>query len=185
MKKNTKKAPINKNVTRNIAAQKAIVISVRGTITDNQGSSIPNVSVVEKGTDNGVASDNEGNYSIVVSDPNSVLVFSSVGYSQQEISVGNRTTINVIMEDDIQALGDIIVMGYASQSKSDLTGAVSTVNSEDINDLPATSVAEALQGRVAGVQVVKDSGEPGSASDIVIRGGGSVNGMAPLFIVDG
>src|SRR3546814_3849951 len=83
LKKNTKRAPINKNVTRNIAAQKAIVISVRGTITDNQGSSIPNVSVVEKGTDNGVASDNEGNYSIVVSDPNSVLVFSSVGYSQQ------------------------------------------------------------------------------------------------------
>lgn len=174
-----------KTETKEEAPQQATQLAISGTVFDEQGIAIPNVSVLEAGTSNGVGTDNEGRYTITVSGSNAVLVFSSVGYTKQEIAVGNQRTLNVTLLDDVQALSEIIVLGYASQRKSDLTGAVSTVKGEDINALPATSVAESLQGRVAGVQVVTGSGEPGAGSDIVIRGGGSVNGMPPLFIVDG
>ncbi|WOK08436.1 TonB-dependent receptor [Imperialibacter roseus] len=160
-------------------------VSVSGKVSDEQGVGIPGVSVIEKGTSNGVATDVEGGYSIDVDSPNSTLVFSSIGYITQEIRVGAVSSLNVSMVEDIQSLNEIVVLGYASQSKEDLTGAVSSLKSEDIKNLPVTSAAELLQGRVAGVQVVKSSGAPGATSDIVVRGGGSVNGMSPLFIVDG
>lgn len=159
--------------------------SVSGTIVDNQGTPIPGASVLEKGTTNGVAADFDGNYSITVSGPNAVLVFRSIGFATQEATVGSKTSIDITLLEDAQSLDEVVIMGYASQSKSDLTGSVATVGGDDIRELPATSVAQTLQGRVAGVQVVTDSGEPGIGSDIVIRGGGSVNGMPPLFIVDG
>ncbi|WP_257657782.1 TonB-dependent receptor [Parapedobacter lycopersici] len=167
------------------APNQAVQVAVSGTVKDEGGNPIPNVSVMEAGTGNGVGTNNEGSYTITVSGNEAVLVFTSVGYTKQEIIVGNQRSLHVTLLDDVQALSEIIVLGYASQQKSDLTGAVSTVNAEDINNLPATSVAETLQGRVSGVQVVTGSGEPGATSDIVIRGGGSVNGMPPLFIVDG
>jgi len=161
-------------------------IEIKGRVTDDRGVAVPGVSVLEKGTSNGVATNNEGNYSITVMNANSTLIFSSIGYTPKEVPVGNTRVINVtLMSGRDQGLEEVVILGYASQKKSDLTGSVSTVNANDIHDLPATSVAETLQGRVAGVQVVTGSGEPGAGSDIVIRGGGSVNGMPPLFIVDG
>lgn len=159
--------------------------SITGTITDAQGEPIPGVSVIEKGTSNGVAADFDGNYSIEVSNPDAILIFRSIGFAVQEIPIAGQSIIDVTMLEDAQSLDEVIILGYASQGKSDLTGAVSTLQSDDINNLPATSVAETLQGRVSGVQVITASGEPGATSDIVIRGGGSVNGMPPLFIVDG
>ena len=158
---------------------------VTGTIIDSDGTPIPGVTILVKGTTNGVAADFDGNYSITVPGPESVLVFSSIGLATQEITVGSRNVIDLTMLEDAQALSEVVVLGYASQGKSDLTGAVSKLDADDIKNTPATSVAATLQGKVTGVQVVNSSGQPGATSDIVIRGGGSVNGMAPLFIVDG
>lgn len=179
VKKNDASPPVDKR------SQPIVQVSVTGVVTDEFGAPVPNVSIMENGTNNGATTDENGRYTITVSRPDAVLSFSNVGYARQEIAVGDSRNINVTLIDDVQALSEVIVMGYASQRKSDLTGSVSTVKGEDINTLPAASVAESLQGRVAGVQVVTGSGEPGAASDIVIRGGGSVNGMPPLFIVDG
>lgn len=168
-----------------LGSSPTLQLSVTGIITDNAGTPIPGVSVMVKGTSTGVAADFDGNYSIKVPDPESVLVFSSIGFISQEIQVGDNNNINITLLEDTQTLDEVVILGYASQGKSDLTGAVSKLDADDIKNLPATSVAETLQGKVSGVQVVTSSGQPGATSDIVIRGGGSVNGMPPLFIVDG
>ncbi|WP_157730645.1 SusC/RagA family TonB-linked outer membrane protein [Arenibacter algicola] len=162
-----------------------VQFQVSGIVTDNAGTPIPGVSVLIKGTSTGVAADFDGNYSIMVEDPESILVFSSIGFISQEIQVSGDNNINITLIEDTQTLDEVVILGYASQGKSDLTGAVSKLDSEDIENIPATSVAETLQGKVTGVQVVTASGQPGATSDIVIRGGGSVNGMPPLFVVDG
>jgi len=176
-----------KRVEEVISTQRIIEaeeIQITGTVSDKSGLPLPGVTVTVLGTSIGTVTDIDGRYTIDVSD-GAVLVFSFIGMKPRQIEIGSRTVIDTVMEEDMFSLGEVVVMGYASQGKSDLTGAVSKLTASDINNLPATSVAETLQGRVAGVQVVTASGEPGATSDIVIRGGGSVNGMPPLFIVDG
>ncbi|WP_335964814.1 TonB-dependent receptor [Galbibacter sp. PAP.153] len=160
--------------------------SVKGTVVDEQGQPLPGASIIEKGTSNGVVTDFDGNYSITVSGPASILVFSYVGFETREMTVGTQTTMEVSLLASSQGLEEVVVVGYGSVSKSDLTGAVSTVDSETINAFPTTDVQQALKGRSAGVRVVQNSGQPGSGVQVQVRGGNSYLGNNnPLYVVDG
>lgn len=160
---------------------------VTGTVTSvEDGMGVPGATVLVKGTTIGTATDIDGKYSINVPAGSNVLVFTFVGLTSQEVNIGNRTTINVALESDITALSEVIVTGYGTQPKREVTGAVSSVKGDAIQNLPLQSFDRALQGRAAGVQVRSSNGLPGGAVNIRIRGVGSVNaGNEPLFIVDG
>ena len=160
---------------------------VTGTVTSSEdGMGVPGATVLVKGTTIGTATDIDGKYSINVPAGSNVLVFTFVGLTSQELNIGNRSTINVALESDITALSEVIVIGYGTQPKREVTGAVSSVKGDAIQNLPLQSFDRALQGRAAGVQVRSSNGLPGGAVNIRIRGVGSVNaGNEPLFIVDG
>lgn len=158
--------------------------TVTGKVTssdDNTG--MPGVNVVEKGTSNGAVTDTEGNYSISVGD-NATLIFTFVGYQPTETLVGARSTIDIFLEADVTQLSEIVVIGYSSQSKRDLTGAVSTVSSDVIDKTPVQDIGSALKGRVAGVSV-DEQGGPGNAGVVRIRGFGTLGNNDPLYVIDG
>lgn len=157
---------------------------VSGVVTSvNDGMPVPGVNVIEKGTSNGVVTDFNGEYSIQVG-PESVLVFSYVGYVSQEREVNNQNTINVTMAEDLQSLEDVVVVGYGTQKKSDLTGSVSVVDTEEAKKVITPDVAKLLQGQAPGV-TVQSSGEPGGFVNIKIRGITSFTNNNPLFVIDG
>lgn len=158
---------------------------VTGKVSDETGAALPGVSILVKGTQTGTTTQADGTFKIDVGNEPASLIFSFVGYVPQEIEVGGRTAIDVALKVDTKALEEVVVTGYGTQKRSDLTGSVSTVKANDIKNLPVRSVNEALQGRAAGVQVTRNDGSPGANSDIIIRGAGSIGGMAPLYIVDG
>lgn len=160
---------------------------ITGTVTSTEdGMGVPGATVLVKGTTIGTATDIDGKYSITVPAGSNVLVFSFVGLLSREVTIGNRTTVDVALESDVTALGEVIVTGYGTQPKREVTGAVSSVKGEAIQNLPLQSFDRALQGRAAGVQVRSSNGLPGGAVNIRIRGVGSINaGNEPLFIVDG
>tara|TARA_R110002072_G_scaffold16720_1_gene64928 strand:- start:402 stop:3419 length:3018 start_codon:yes stop_codon:yes gene_type:complete len=159
--------------------------NVTGTIVDELGQPIPGANIVVKGTTNGVVTDFDGNYSIEAS-PTDVLVISYVGYSTQNITVGSRTKIDVNMELDQQLLDEVVVIGYGTAKKKDVTGAVARVTSESFENQPLTRVDEALQGRAAGVTVAKANGAPGAGIKVRIRGVNSITGNNdPLVVIDG
>ncbi|WP_303571899.1 TonB-dependent receptor [Cellulophaga sp. 3_MG-2023] len=158
--------------------------TVKGSVTGD-GEPLLGVSVVVKGTTNGVVTDFDGNYEIKA-EPNSVLIFSYIGYLAQELKVGSKTTINVAMKEDIEALKEVVVIGYGVQKKREVTGAVAQVQAEDIEKISTSDVGSALQGQIAGVNVTSSSGQPGSDAVILIRGINSVFGSnSPLYVVDG
>lgn len=159
--------------------------TVTGLILDGQGVPLPGASIVEKGTTNGVAADFDGNFSITVSGPNSVLVFSSIGFAKQEITVGSQTNITVTMKEDAQSLDEVVIVGYGTQKKSNVTGAISTLGGEDLENRMTEGVAQSMQGKLAGVQVVTTSGAPNSSPSFRIRGYSSTGSSNPLYIVDG
>lgn len=160
-------------------------ITVTGAVTSaDDGLPLPGVNVIVKGTTNGTNTDFDGKYTIKVQ-PGAVLEFSSVGFKTQNITVGSQTSIKVGMETDVEALGEIVVIGYGTQRKVDLTGAISTVTAEDIEKTPNSNVMQSLQGKVAGVQIVS-SGSPGDSPTVRIRGVNSFSaGGTPLYVVDG
>jgi len=160
---------------------------ITGTVTSAEdGMGVPGATVLVKGTTIGTATDIDGKYSINVPAGSNVLVFTFVGLTSQEVNIGNRSTINVALESDITALSEVIVTGYGTQPKREVTGAVSSVKGDAIQNLPLQSFDRALQGRASGVQVRSSNGLPGGAVNIRIRGVGSINaGNEPLFIVDG
>ncbi|MFZ4425854.1 MAG: SusC/RagA family TonB-linked outer membrane protein [Saprospiraceae bacterium] len=160
---------------------------ITGTVTSTQdGLSVPGATVLVKGTTVGTATDIDGKYSISVPAGSNVLVFSFVGLRPQEVTIGNSNTVDVALEPDATVLGEVIVTGYGTQPKREVTGAVSSVKGEEIQNLPLQSFDRALQGRAAGVQIRSSNGLPGGAVNIRIRGVGSINaGNEPLFIVDG
>ncbi|UOB17810.1 SusC/RagA family TonB-linked outer membrane protein [Abyssalbus ytuae] len=161
-------------------------VTVTGVITDENGIPLMGVSVLEKGTMNGVATDFEGNYSITNLDSDAILVFSYVGFKNQEISVNGQTVINIIMQEDVQALDEVVVVGYGSQRKSDLTGSVSTIGTESLQEMPVTNPEQALAGKAAGVNISTNSGRPGGRTNVRIRGNNSINASnSPLYVVDG
>ncbi|MCM5662404.1 SusC/RagA family TonB-linked outer membrane protein [Galbibacter mesophilus] len=161
--------------------------SVSGVVTTVDGTPLPGVAVTLKGTSTGVVTDFDGNYEINVSGTNAVLVFSYIGFATKEVSVNNQTTINVTLQEDVSQLDEVVVVGYGTQKKSDITGAVSSVKSEDLVAYPVQNAEQALQGRVAGVNIqTNNGGEPGAPLKIRIRGGTSINaGSDPLIVVDG
>jgi TonB-linked SusC/RagA family outer membrane protein len=159
---------------------------VSGTVQDPGGVTLPGVNVLLKGTTFGTSTDANGQYSLELPDGEGTLVFSFIGYASTEVAVNNRTVIDVILEYDIQTLGEVVVIGYGTLEKKDLTGAVSSVNSERLNDIPATNIAGALQGSVSGVSISTPFGAPGAQSSILIRGLNSINASNdPLIVVDG
>ncbi|HSF54920.1 MAG TPA: SusC/RagA family TonB-linked outer membrane protein, partial [Algoriphagus sp.] len=159
-------------------------LQVQGTILDSTGEPLPGVNVVIKGTSTGTVTDLDGKYTLNVPS-DAVLVFSFVGFTSQEIPVNNQTEINLTLADDTSDLDEFIVVGYGLQRKSDLTGSISSIKSEEINRLPVADVTQSLQGRVSGVQVTSNSGAPGEGTTIRIRGVGTLNNSNPLFVVDG
>lgn len=161
-------------------------VTVKGTVKDKTGETVIGASVVEKGnTSNGTITDIDGNYTLSVPS-NATIVFSYVGMTTQEVSVKGKTTIDIVMEDDAQALEEVVVIGYGSVKKKDLTGSVSTVNSDVLAAVPVANATEALTGKMAGVQITTTEGSPDAEMTIRVRGGGSITqSNEPLYIVDG
>lgn len=160
--------------------------SVSGTVKDVGGDPMIGVSVVLKGTVVGTITNFDGKYTIEATSNRDVLEFSYIGYESKSESVDNKTVIDVVMLEDTKMLDELVVVGYGTQKKSDLTGSVVSVKADDMNAIPTSSVAEMLRGQAAGVVVTQNSARPGGGSDIVIRGKKSLTGgNAPLFIVDG
>ncbi len=143
------------------------------------------VSVKIKEGTGGAVTDYDGNYTLTVPNTNTVLVFEYTGFVAQEIIVGNQSTINVVLSENLSTLEEVVVTGYGAQKRSSISGAVSSVSAEDISERPILRVEQALQGRTAGVQVAAVSGSPGSALTVRVRGVGTINNSDPLYIVDG
>jgi TonB-linked SusC/RagA family outer membrane protein len=160
-------------------------IRVGGTVTDMNGVPMPTVTVQEEGTNNGVLTDFDGNFTIEVNSPQSVLVFSYVGMKIVRQTVDGKTIMNVQMGEDAASLEEVVVVGYGTQLRREVTGSVSQVGGEDIENMPIRSAAEALQGQSAGVMVTSTGGSPGSPPVVRIRGVGTVNNNDPLYVIDG
>lgn len=162
-------------------------INVTGTVTDaDDGLALPGVTVVIKGTKKGTETDFDGKFSIKSDGPNDILVFSSLGYKSKEIKLTGQKTLNVTLTRDLEQLDEIVVIGYGSTRKSDLTGSVVTIGGDDLKKQSVANVAEALTGRLPGVQVSSTEGSPDAEINIRIRGGGSLTqDSSPLVIVDG
>ncbi len=159
-------------------------MTVSGSISDVDGP-LPGASVVVKGTTVGSVSDFDGNYTIEVPSGATTLVFSYVGYSKQEIDINNRTTINVTLTEDAQALSEVVVVGYGTQRKADLTGAVGSIASSEIVSKPITSPDQVLAGTISGVNISNRSGDPGAPINVRIRGIGTPGVNDPLWVIDG
>lgn len=156
---------------------------ITGTVSDGSGGGIPGVSVTVKGTTKGTITDGDGKYTIDAGG-SAKLVFSSIGYLSQEVSVGSQSVVNVTLQDDSQSLDEVIVTGYSITNKKESTVAASVVKAKDLSQIPSGNVEQQLQGRVAGLTVVT-SGQPGSTSIIRVRGFGAFEGNQPLYVVDG
>ncbi|MBC7570365.1 MAG: TonB-dependent receptor [Spirosoma sp.] len=156
---------------------------VTGKITGTDGP-VPGANVVLKGTQTGTSTDANGDFAINVTGTNPVLVVSAIGNKTQEITVGNRSAVNLTLEDDATALSEVIVTGYTTENKRDNSGAVSTVKAKDLTVIPSGNVEQQLQGRVAGLTVISN-GQPGTASQVRVRGFGGFGGNEPLYVVDG
>lgn len=160
--------------------------TVTGTVTDEQNIPLPGATVLEKGTTNGTTTDFDGNYTISVANGNAILEYSYIGYSTTEVSVNGQNNITVQLAEDATQLEDVVVVGYGIQKKSDITGAIASIKSEDFNQGVVSNPGQLLQGKLAGVNVSNVSGEPGANQNIIIRGVGSLrSGTTPLFVVDG
>ncbi len=170
--------------TYSVVAQNQVV---SGKITDTDGEPLPGVNIIVQGTTFGTVSDVDGNYSLQVSNPqNAALVFRFIGYSEQIIPVNGRSVINVKMEVTSIGLDEVVAIGYGTVSKRDLTGSVSSVSGDMLRDIPVTSTAQAITGRLAGVQITTTEGSPDAEIKIRVRGGGSITqDNSPLYIVDG
>jgi TonB-dependent SusC/RagA subfamily outer membrane receptor len=164
-------------------------ITVSGTVTSQaDGRGIPGVTILVKGTSLGTATDVEGNYSIDVPNEDDILVFSSIGYAPQEVPVNGRSEINIAMAEDVQSLEEVVVVGFGTQKKVNVTGSVSTIDTEEIEKLNVTQTSQLLTGQVSGLTVLQNSGQPGKDKvDIRIRGLGTFSGAgnSPLVLVDG
>ena len=160
-------------------------IPVRGTVTDGNGESLPGVSIAVSGTRQGTVTDLNGNYTIEVSDPETVLQFSYLGYATQSIKVGSRHEINVSMQEDLTMLDEVVVVGYGVQRKSDVTGAITRVGAKEIEARPVVNAMQALQGKAAGVDITSNE-RPGELGTVLIRGNRSISASNdPLYVVDG
>lgn len=162
----------------------AQTIQVKGTVTDKSGMTIIGANVLEKGTTNGIITDFNGDFTLTVS-ANATLEISYVGYLKKEIPVNGQSHINIILEEDNEMLEEVVVIGYGTMKKSDMTGAVSSVDTDELAKRTTTSPAEALQGKIAGVNIMKTGGNAGAGVSVKIRGVKSFGDNEPLYIIDG
>lgn len=159
---------------------------ITGTVTDADGLTLPGVSIVVKGTTQGTITDLDGKYNITVPETGAVLIFSSIGFTSQEITVGEQTEISLVLQEDVMELDEIVVTGYGVSKKSDLTGAMASLNADDFNNIAGASPEQMMQGRVAGVVITSANGEPGAGANITVRGASSFrSGTQPLYVIDG
>jgi TonB-dependent starch-binding outer membrane protein SusC len=158
--------------------------TVTGTVTDDFNEGLPGAAVLVKGTNTGTVTDIDGSYSISVPNDQSVLVFSYLGFSSREEVVGNRSTINITLDQAVSGLDEVVVTGYGSQSRREITGAVASIDSEKLLAIPATTFAQQLQGRAAGVNIINDA-TPGGGATVRIRGFGTIGNNNPLYVIDG
>ncbi|MDB5115592.1 MAG: TonB-dependent receptor plug, partial [Mucilaginibacter sp.] len=166
---------------------KTTIQTVTGIVKDTKGETLIGVSVLLKGTKIGTATDGNGRFTLRVPDNTAVLVVSYIGYTTKEVPVGNQTTVNVVLTENQSNLNEVVVTGYGqSVKKSDLVGSIGTVSAKQIKERQPTSLADALEGQIAGVQAVTDGGDPLSQGTIQIRGMSSLNsGNGPLYVIDG
>jgi TonB-linked SusC/RagA family outer membrane protein len=160
---------------------------ISGTVTSLSGNNaLPGVSILVKGTSTGTVTDIDGNYSINVPDGNNILIFSFIGFTTQEVSINERSTIDVALGEDIQSLEEIVVVGYGEQKKATATGSVSVVDGESLQKSPATNVTNTLSGRLPGLVAVTRTGEPGNDNSMLrIRGSNTLGDNSPLIVIDG
>jgi len=169
-----------------LAAAKSLAVTVSGTVLDEASAPIPGVNVLVKGTTNGTTTDTNGKYSLEVEGESSILVFSFIGYTTQEVQVGSLSTIDVKLVQDVQSLQEVVVVGYGEQKKVTVTGAVVAVSGVDLVKSPAIDLSNSFAGRLAGVVAVQTSGEPGNdQSTIRIRGVNTIGNQDPLIVIDG
>ena len=160
--------------------------TVRGKVTEDGKKPVANASVIVKGSTLGTKTDDNGNYTIAVPANAKVLSFSALNFETQEASIGSKTEINVVLSATVSDLQEVIVTGYGTTKKATNTGSISIVKAADIENLPFSSVDKALQGKVAGLQSVASSGQPGASQAILIRGASSINASSqPLWVIDG
>ncbi|WP_298474567.1 TonB-dependent receptor [uncultured Maribacter sp.] len=157
---------------------------VSGTVSDADGP-LPGVNIVVKGTTNGVTTDFDGNYAIADVAQDGILVFSYIGYATQEIALNGKSSLNVTMQADAQALSEVVIIGYGTSNKRELTGSVSTIKKDAIVNVVASNPTTALQGKLSGIQVESFGGQPGGRANVFIRGVNSLSNASPLFVVDG
>ncbi|UOR07112.1 TonB-dependent receptor [Hymenobacter aerilatus] len=173
--------------SRVAATFRRVDVTVQGVVTDDKGNPLPGATVVLKGaTGVGASSDSEGRFSLTVPTGNETLVISSIGYVAQEVAIGGRTSLTIKLVTDNKALDEVVVVGYGTQKRSDITGAVGSVKGSELVERPVVNVAQGLQGKVAGVDVSLNSGQPGGSPTIRVRGYSSITaGNTPLYVVDG
>ncbi len=160
--------------------------AVSGKVTDNNGAPLPGVTVVVKGTSNGVITDTDGNFSLSDVSPDNILIFSFIGMQSQEVTIGNQSVINVAMEVDVIGIEEVVTIGYGVQKKTTVTGAISTVKGEELAKVPVPNISQALAGKLAGVSMRPNGGQPGfDDPDIHIRGVVTTGDSDPLIVVDG
>ena len=160
-------------------------VKVSGTVMDGGKEAIIGASVMERGTTNGTVTDLDGQFSLDVSSPNAVLVFSYVGMQTKEEKLNGRSQLSVTLTDDNKVLDEVVVIGYGTAKRKDITTAVSSVSTEDLEKIPIVSAAQAMQGKAAGVTVVKPNGQPGTGMVVRVRGTTSMNASNdPLYVVD-
>ena len=173
----------NPAVTPNDGMEENVQQTITGTVTDDLGAPLPGANVLVKGTTNGTQTDFDGNYTITAN-ADDVLVFSYIGFARQEVPINGRSSIDVQMVEDASQLSEVVVTGYSTQTRGDITGSVASVDISEATKAPLVNAAEALEGRVTGVTVT-NAGTPGSSPKIVIRGFGTSNNTNPLYIIDG
>ncbi|MDO3695371.1 TonB-dependent receptor [Wenyingzhuangia sp. chi5] len=160
-------------------------VEVKGTVKDSKGTTLPGVNVLQKGTNIGTMTDFDGNYTLTVAD-NAVLSFTYLGFESQDIKVGSKTTVNVVLKASSESLDEVVIIGYGSQKRSDVNSAISSIKAEDIQNSKATSFDQMMQGKAAGVTINSNSGQPGGNVSVKIRGISSLTGTnEPLYVIDG
>lgn len=172
---------------RPVEASRKTALEISGKVTDQSNhQGLPGVNILIKGTNTGTTTDADGNYRLAVSDNNSILVYSFIGYVTREIKAGNQQVINLELVADASSLNEVVVVGYGTQQKRDITGAVGSLSAKSISEVHVTNFENAIQGQIAGVQVQEPSGEPGAGTTIRVRGLGSISaGNEPLYVIDG
>jgi len=174
------------NNKESLKVTRSVQKGVKGMILDENGQPVPGATIMEKGTKNGVLADSNGNFSITITDNNAVLVITSIGYDTQEIVIGDQGTITVRLKENSLSLNDVVVVGYGTQKRGDVTGAISSINEKTLREVPVTNPQQLLQGRIAGALVTQNSNKPGASPSVLLRGNRSITASNnPLYVIDG